>query len=78
MLRDFYEYDQLLADLREMISRLSPRIIGVEGFMAAGKSYLAEHLAADLGGGVIETDALSIKLLYSGRMRLDRWVSIPP
>ncbi len=69
--REFHDYDQLLRDLRTTVPLRSPRNIGVEGFMSAGKSCLAKRLAADLCCGLVETDKSSIKQLYPDRFAED-------
>ena len=55
-------YDDLLARVRDLIAAIEGRVpvVGISGHGGAGKSTLAERLAADLGlveGQVVSTDA---------------------
>jgi hypothetical protein len=61
MSEEFRDYEALLARLRVLIRDQSPRIIGVEGVMQAGKTPLAGRLAADLGVAVVGLDEASYK-----------------
>jgi uridine kinase len=57
------DYGKLLAEVRPAIAKRVPKIVGVEGFMASGKTHLSKRLAGDLGCAHIETDDSSIALL---------------
>jgi uridine kinase len=63
MPEEFPDYASLIGRLRALIDGRSSRIIGIEGYMAAGKSHLAKRLAADLNAKSIEVDDCSYKLL---------------
>jgi uridine kinase len=64
MPEEFRGYPSLLARLQVLILERSPRIVGIEGYMAAGKSHLAKQLAVDLGAARIEADDCSFRLLH--------------
>lgn len=58
---EFKDYDALLVRLRALIRERSPAIIGIEGVMQAGKTFLAKRLAADLHIALVEVDGASHK-----------------
>jgi hypothetical protein len=64
MPEEFRDYASLLARLQALVSERSPRIIGIEGYMAAGKSHLAKQLAKDPRTERIEADDCSFRLLH--------------
>src|SRR6266436_1225500 len=72
MPEDFDNYDTWLSRLRSLIRERSPRIIGIDGYMQAGKSTLSRQLAEAMGAGCIENDKSSFKTLYPDGSRNPR------
>jgi len=61
MPEEYTDYDAFAARLRQLIREHSPKIIGIEGVMQAGKTHLAGRLAQDLGAVLVEIDKCSYK-----------------
>jgi hypothetical protein len=69
MPENFDTYEALLSQFQVLVAEQSPRIVGVEGYMATGKTYLSRQLGEALSAGRIENDDFAFKLLYPDGLR---------
>jgi type I pantothenate kinase len=56
-LEELHRVNELVDPLRRLLGSQRPRIIGITGAVAVGKSTIAAALSAELGANVVSTDA---------------------